>query len=416
MKKLSSEQQLAFNTAMLGIFHIAKIVFPFAILPYLTRVLSTNAYGTVTYVKTIMSYMQILVDFGFMLSATKDIVRATNNKHKLGSVVGETLVARCLLGLFGFVVILVLCAILPILRENLTYTILSYLTVFSSIFLMDFLFRGINQMQVIALRFIIMKLISTFFTFLLVKSDQNILLIPILELVSSLIAVILVFIKIKSLKIPIQFGTLKQALRSIRQSFIYFLSNIASTSLNAISTIIIGIVLSTSDVAYWGVCMQIIGTIQGCYTPLSDSLYPEMVRTKRINLVHKTMKLFLPIVTMGCFALFLLAKPVIMILGGASYNDAIYILQLLIPCLFFGFLAIIYGWPTLGSIDKNKEVSLSTAAATGFNIIGLLTLTITGHFTLINIAILRSVTELVLFLTRFHTFYIHRHLFNNQKA
>ena len=70
------------NTIMLMIFNIAKIIFPFITLPYLTRVLTTDTYGVVTYAKTIMNYMQIFVDFGFVLSATKDIVKCRENKMK----------------------------------------------------------------------------------------------------------------------------------------------------------------------------------------------------------------------------------------------------------------------------------------------------------------------------------------------
>ena len=64
-----SNKKIVNNTIMLMIFNIAKIIFPFITLPYLTRVLSTEAYGTVAYVKTVMTYMQIVVDFGFVLSA-----------------------------------------------------------------------------------------------------------------------------------------------------------------------------------------------------------------------------------------------------------------------------------------------------------------------------------------------------------
>ena len=118
------------NTIMLMIFNIAKIIFPFITLPYLTRVLTTNAYGTVAYVKTIMTYMQILVDFGFVLSATKDIVNYKNNKEKLEYVVGDTLLARIILGVIGLIIILILSFTLPILRNNVLYTVLSYVVVF----------------------------------------------------------------------------------------------------------------------------------------------------------------------------------------------------------------------------------------------------------------------------------------------
>ena len=58
---------------------IAKIVFPLLTLPYLTRVLSVESYGVVSYVKAVMQYMQLGVDFGFMLSGTRDIVKAKND-------------------------------------------------------------------------------------------------------------------------------------------------------------------------------------------------------------------------------------------------------------------------------------------------------------------------------------------------
>ena len=133
--KILKNTRIANNTVMLMIFNIAKILFPFITLPYLTRVLSTETYGVVTYVKTVMTYMQILVDFGFILSATKDIVKVREDKEKMGRVIGDTMVARIILALLGFVIVLILSFALPILRENVLYTVLSYIVVFESIFL-----------------------------------------------------------------------------------------------------------------------------------------------------------------------------------------------------------------------------------------------------------------------------------------
>ena len=191
-----SNKKIVNNTIMLMIFNIAKIIFPFITLPYLTRVLSTEAYGTVAYVKTVMTYMQIVVDFGFVLSATKDIVKSRENKESLAYIVGDTLIARVILGAIGFLIVAILSLALPILRENILYTVLSYVVIFESVFLMDFLFRGLEKMHIITIRFILMKVISTLLTFILIKNDSNILLIPILDILSSTIAIILVFFEI----------------------------------------------------------------------------------------------------------------------------------------------------------------------------------------------------------------------------
>lgn len=407
-------KRIATNTVMLMIFNIAKILFPFFTLPYLTRVLSTDTYGSVTYVKTVMTYMQILVDFGFVLSATKDIVKVREHKTKMGYVIGDTMIARIILGIIGFIIIIVLCFILPILRDNMLYTILSYIVVFESIFLMDFLFRGIERMHVITVRFILMKTISTILTFILIKNDADMMLIPILDIISSLVAVLLVFWKIKKMHIKMYFSKIQNAFKSIKESFIYFISNVASTSFNALSTIIIGIHIGTTEVAYWGVCMQIIGSIQACYTPLSDGIYPEMIKSKNINLIKKILKIFLPLVIIGCILVYFLAEPVFLILGGEEYLNAVPIFRLLIPALFFGFLVVLFGWPTLGAIGKTKETTLSTVISIIAYIFMLGILLFINKFTLINLAIARSLTEFILFITRYMFYIRYRKLFNKE--
>ncbi|HJJ16105.1 MAG TPA: oligosaccharide flippase family protein [Clostridiaceae bacterium] len=400
------------NTIMLMIFNIAKIVFPFITLPYLTRILTTDSYGTVAYVKTVMSYMQIFVDFGFVLSATKDIVKNKENKNKLEFVIGDTMIARIILGLIGFFVVLILSLALPILKENLLFTMLSYVVVFESIFLMDFLFRGLEKMHVITIRFIVMKLISTALTFVLIKNDSNLLLIPILDILSSSIAILLVFFEIKKLKLKMHFSGIKNAITSIKKSFIYFISNVASTSFNALSTIIIGIYVSPTDVAYWSVCMQIIGSIQACYSPISDGIYPEMIRSKNISIIKKVLKIFLPIIGLGCIATYFLAKPVLLVLGGEKYLPAVPVLQLLIPNLFVGFLSIIFGWPTLGAIGKEKETTISTVSSIALNIVLLVILIITNTFNLYTIAIVRIITECMLFGIRYLYYRKNKELFS----
>ena len=400
------------NTIMLMIFNIAKIVFPFITLPYLTRILTTDSYGIVAYVKTVMSYMQIFVDFGFVLSATKDIVKCREDKNEMERVIGDTMVARVILGGLGFIVVLILSLALPILRTNILYTMLSYVAVFLSIFLMDFLFRGLERMHVITIRFIVMKIISTILTFVLIKSDQNLILIPILDIVSTLVAILMVWYEIGKMQLKLKFSEMKKVISTLKDSFVYFLSNVAATSLNALSTIIIGIYTSPTEVAYWSLCMQIIGSITACYNPISDGIYPEMIKTKNTAIIKKVLKIFMPIVLAGCIFSYFFANIGFMILGGEKYSNAVPVFRLLIPTLFFGFPAIIFGWPTLGAIGKAKETTVTTIIAISVYIIYIVGLIVTKSFTITNIAIGRSITEMVLFGTRYWFYRKYKSLFN----
>ena len=107
------------NTFMLNLLTFAKMIIPLVTLPYLTRVLSAEAYGTVSYVKSVIAYTQLVVDFGFIISSTKDIVDAAGNRNKINEIVSSTILARLLLSIFAIAVGIILSFVVPILSGYL---------------------------------------------------------------------------------------------------------------------------------------------------------------------------------------------------------------------------------------------------------------------------------------------------------
>lgn len=394
MKQNSS---IAKNSFMLMAMNIAKILFPLLTLPYLTRVLSTDCYGSVVYVKSVTTYLQLLVDFGFVLSATKQIVQARQDKACQEKIIGDVLLARLWLAGAALVTLLLLTATLPILRARPLLSLLSFFPVFLTLFLFDFLFRGLEKMEAIALRFVVMRGISTALTFVLIRSDSDVLLIPLLDTLGTLVAALMVLPQLRGLGLRVRLSRDSSAAWAmLKDSAIYFASNVASTSFSALNTLLLGVILTTQEVAYWGVCIQALAAIQAMYTPITDSLYPVMVRERKFSRIVKMVKLFLPLVLAGCVAAYFLADFGITLIGGKDYAAAARIFRYLIPVLFFSFFALLFGWPTLGAIDCNAETSRSTVYALLFQVLGLLVLLCTGCYSLIAVAILRSATEFLL--------------------
>lgn len=400
MKKQGNE--LVKNTAMLYIMNIAKITIPLISLPYLTRVLSKDAYGIVAYVKAVMQYMQIVVDFGFLLSATKDIVQNKGITSKINAVLGDTLLAKLLLVVVAFIVLCILTMTIPLLRANILLTLLSFVPIALTCFLMDYLFRGIEQMQVITYRYVAMKLISTALTFVFVRSDADILWIPILDILGSLVAVCLVAFEVKKRGYQLVFTGFRSALNKLKDSFIYFLSNMATTTFNALNTLLIGIYMNAQDVADWSLCLQIVTAVTSMYAPVTEGLYPHMVKTKDLNLIKKTAKIFMMLIVIGCVLLFCIAQYVLFVVGGEGYIDTAPLLRAFIPLLFFCFPAMLVGWPTLGAINRDSETTKTTIITASLQLIGMILLVVMDNFTVINLALLRGCMEACLFVLRFY--------------
>lgn len=390
------------NTIMLYCMTVAKMLFPLITLPYLTRILSVDCYGIVSYMKSVMTYMQLIVDFGFMLSGTKDVVNALQSNGDVGQVTGEILLSRLLLSVCAFFFLILLSFGLPILRGYMLYGLLSFGSVFLSVFLHDFLFRGIEKMHVITMRFLLMRTVSTALTFVLVHDDSDLLLIPVLDLLGTMAAVVLVALQMRKLNIRIKIGTIKSAFLAIKKSATYFFSNMATTVFGAFNTLLIGVILPASEIAYWSVSLQIISTIQSMYSPIIDSIYPEMIKSRSLLQLKRIFKVFMPIVLCGCAFSIVVARPVFLLIGGPLYEAAASTFRCLVPVLAFSFPAMLFGWPSLGAVGKERLVTTSTIVAAVFQIVGMIVLMLSNSFSLISVAIFRCVTEGILLALRLY--------------
>ena len=176
----------------------------------------------------------------------------------------------------------------------------------------------------------------------------------------------------------------------------------ATTAFMAFNTLLIGIFIDKTEVAYWSLCLQMVTAVQALYTPLTDGIYPHMVKTKDLQLLKKAIKIYMPLVSIGCVLTYVLAKYALIILGGEQYMQATNVLRALIPVIFFSFFSMLLGWPALGAIGKQKETTITTVVTAVLQILGLFILIICHKFTLINIALLRGMTEFILLGLRLH--------------
>ena len=395
-----NNNKLIQNTSMLYLLSAAKMLFPFLTFPYLTRVLSVDGYALIVYVKAVMQYMQLWVDFGFILSATKNIVQAGKNTQAINHIVSDTILARCLLGAAGAVILAVLSGVIPLLRHNLLFTWLSYGAVCLSCFMTDYLFRGLEQMHEITIRFVTMKGISTACTFIFIHSDRDLLLVPILDILSSAAALGLIYLQFKKYNVKLLLPRFGQAWAYIKESFEYFLSNVATTAFGALNTLLIGIFLPQADIAVWSVALQLILVIQMCYGPIIDGIYPEMVRHRRLELLKKLLLIFMPLVLLGSGICYIAAPLIIHLAAGEKYMAAVPVFRLMVPVLVFAFPAMLCGWPALGALGKVRQTTCTTVLSACTQGVGLGILLLVGQFNLTLIALLRDITEGVLLTSR----------------
>ena len=400
----SSNKTFAKNTFFLYIMTGAKFVLPLIITACLTRRLGPDAYGVISYLTPVMGYFILLFDFGFNFSATKKIAQHRADPVLIEKTIAAVYTAKILLVLAGFLPLMLLLLCIDLLRQYVLLTVLYYLSTAAQIFIPDFLYRGLEKMEGVTTRYILAKLITAVLIFLAVRDDGGLILVPLAYLIGTVAAALHTnHHMVKKLGYRVALGGLREAAAELRESRIYFVSTFASTALSVTSTFVMGIVgMPTAQIAYWGVAFQVVQAVQAMYDPITTSIYPHVAGKRDHKFVLRITLCLLPLVAAGCVLLYCLAGLAVKIIAGSAYLAAVPVLQALTPMLLFSFVAQMLGFPLLGALGRERQASFTTLVAAGAQILGLVGLALSHHFTLLSLALLRNVTELIFMILRIY--------------
>src|SRR4051812_12381512 len=84
--------------ALYGVQAGRKLI-PLISIPYLARVLGPSGWGTVAFAMAMAEFLVIIVEFGFNISATREVARNRDNPDVCGSVMAGVLGAQVLLAM-----------------------------------------------------------------------------------------------------------------------------------------------------------------------------------------------------------------------------------------------------------------------------------------------------------------------------
>lgn len=399
-KKMSEhEKRLARNTFFLYLMQISSYVFPLLTFPYLTRVLGAEKYGVVVFSNAVMQYFTLFIEFGFILSATNLCSQFRHDRERLGNITFGVMYAKIFLAIVTGLVLIILCIYVENFKANFLYFFLSYVGVFLTIFLPDFLFRGIEEMSVLTYRVIFSKLIYTIIIFLLIHKPQDYIFVPLATVGANVTAVLLTWFEIKKK------GYIARVKVSIKEIFVYlkesgtfFLSRVAVSMYTTLNTVLLGFNFSESAMGQYGAANSLISTGRSFISPISDSMYPYLVKNKNYKLVKKVLLIIEPIIILGCIVLFFLAKPIIRIICGEGYSDAVPILRAMLPLVVISLPGYLFGYPVLGALGKIRVANTSVMIGSIFHITGLgVMYFFTTNLNFITISLLTFSTEIVVF-------------------
>lgn len=398
----NKNKALISNTVMLYILQFSSYFFSLITVPYQTRVLGPEIYGVLGVAAAVMLYFQLFLDFGFILSATADISKNRDDKEYVCKRITSIAIIKAVLGIISLVVILILVFAVPKFSEYKAVYLIYFSAYAVNSFLPDYVYRGIEKMSTVTIRTVAVKALFCIMTFLFLRSKEDYLAVPILTLIGNIIAVIFAYSYLfKHFKYNFTKVTLKEILKDFKNSSTFFYSRIATTVYSATNTLILGFVDTSGAITgYFTSADKVVTTAKNGLSPISDSLYPYMVKNKDFGPAKKILTVIMVPIILGCIVVGIFAEPLCVFAFGKDFVGTANILRAFLPVIVAILPSYIFGFPMMGALGIHKYANYSIFIGTAVHIIGVILLALCGKITGVTLAGMTSVSEWTILIYR----------------
>ncbi len=391
----NKERRLAKNTSLLFLLTFSNYFFNFITVPYQTRILPPAIMGDLNFAGAVMTYFQLILDFGFLLSATQAVAEARDHPKQISRILSAVTAAKLGLIAASYLALGGLCLWLPRFQRDIPLFFL-YLTAYSLYALLpDFLYRGLEEMKSITLRSVIIKAFFTLMIFILLKKPSQYYLIPILTAIGNLGALIATAIHLAMKGYRPAVVSFGEIAATMKKSAFFFLSRIASSVFTATNTFILGMLFGSgaATVGFYSTAEKGIAVAKQAIAPITDSLYPYMIRHRDFKAFKKILLFGMPLLGAACAVLIFFAAPLCRFIFGAEYTPAGQYLRLLAPVLFFSFPATLFGFPALSPLGLTRYANLSTVFGAVLQLLMIGALALFQGITAARLCVVTCITE-----------------------
>lgn len=396
------------NTCMLYILLASNYIFGFISIPYLTRVLGPEVYGKIGLATAVTTYFQMLLDFGFILSSTAKVSLSREDSQYVSSLLSAVTTAKIILSLVCLAILGILFVSSSIFRDEwLLYTLyLSYAIVNSLV--PDFLYRGIEKMEVVTLRSVAIKALALVLMTLVIRRADQYVFVPLFYLLGAICALIAVAMHLKKrTEYRLVRIERKQVFLELKESFDFFVSRIASTVYTSLSIIVLGAIYPGSpQLGYYTAADRAIAAGRSLSSPVSDSLYPYMVKRKNYRLLVLVALLGTAILTVASVVCAFFSTEICVLLFGAEYAETGPILRTLLPLIPISLLSYLFGFPALVPLGFSRWANISVVIGACFQALALFVLIFTASLNITTLCIIMVIAELVVLALRLAAFTI----------
>ena len=341
-------------------YQILTIILPIITVPYVTRIFTSEDLGNYGFYNSIVSYFSLFAMLGIGLYGTKQIASASDVNSTFWNIYAIQLIAS-LISIFVYVIV-ILC--IPTMSGIIP--LILFISLFSKIIDISWLFSGKEDFKKITLRNTVVKVVGVISIFTFIKNSEDLYLYILLIVVFDFLGQVVMWVPAKKFIKRPSFN-MKIIKKNLHPIVLLFLPQVAISLYVVLDRTLLGLLGSYSDVGIYeqgqkltSIIYKIVSSLGIVMLPRVANLLSERKEKEAQNMVKFSFILYNLIIFPMIFGLIAVNEIFVKLFLGKDFQDVKYVLYItIINVMLVGWTNIL-GHQVLVVRNKNKEFMLST--------------------------------------------------------
>lgn len=350
---------------------VSQVFFPLVTFPYVTRVLGPESLGIVSFVDSFAGYFILIAALGIPVYGVREIAKH-KQKEDQSRIFSEIFSIHAILTVFSLAIYFISVLFYPNFISTYQLFLWGGIMIFACIFIGEWYFQGVGEFKFIAIRTMLIRLVSLIFLFLFVKTPEDLLNYFLIIVFAVLINAIINFYLIRK-RLTVYFClNINRLKKHLRPMFYIFFSRASVTLFLFLDTIILGFLSSEKSVGIFSTALKVTKIPILIVSALGVVLIPKLTESfhegninHAKNLLEKSVN-FVVSVSIPILLFFItMSSQIIFLFAGPHYKDAAVLIQILSPIILIIGLSNIFSMQVLTPMGKDKEVMIAVLIAIG---------------------------------------------------
>jgi PST family polysaccharide transporter len=251
---------------------------PLLVIPYLIRTIGLEKFGLIAFAQAFVQYFMILTDYGFSITATRNIALCSASKEKTCAIFSSVMTVKTILSAASFIVLAGIIHLVPKFNQDWPVYLLSFGSVIGNSLFPVWFFQGKEKMTYIASVNAVGGVFFAASIFIFVRNPADYLHVPALTSIFFLVTGIAGFyIAFRKFGLEFIVQTYSDVQKEFKAGWSIFVSVVAINAYTTSRVFAVGLLTNNTVTAYYAVAERIAGIIQAFpLDSLSKALYPRL--------------------------------------------------------------------------------------------------------------------------------------------